>query len=180
MKRCRQVHCSMLLRLTTLPQQIRPFHSIQIIQGESVYFRQKGDIFDIDGFPSPAKWVDSFNLSLSLSKLFIGSSHAGCHGGRSPDQADKTGLRRSKRRINRLLRQPRERREWRNPACIFHETPSSLDRHRDSSSRRNERFLPLRISPSPRLSRSSIDRGMNSASLSREICNFEHGYLIRD
>lgn len=70
MKRCRQVHCSMLLRLTTLPQQIRPFHSIQIIQGESVYFRQKGDIFDIDGFPSPAKWVDSFNLSLSLSRNF--------------------------------------------------------------------------------------------------------------
>lgn len=169
----------MLLRLTTLPQQIRPFHSIQIIQGESVYFRQKGDIFDIDGFPSPAKWVDSFNLSLSRN-FSSGRATQDVTEDDRRIRPIKAELRRSKRRINRLLRQPRERREWKNPACIFHETPSSLDGHRDSSSRRNERFLPLRISPSPRLSRSSIDRGMNSASLSREICNFEHGYLIRD
>lgn len=110
--RCRQVsfgHCSMdLLRLT---------NSLVSLDSKKNLFRQKEDIFDMD--PGSMDFHHRPSPTLSLSKLFIRVKFSSDRATQDVTEDDhriapiKRNFDRASSRINRLLRQSRERREWR-------------------------------------------------------------------
>lgn len=86
-------------------------------QEKSVYFRQKGDIFDMD--PGSMDFHHRPSPTLSLSKLFIRVKFSSDRATQDVTEDDhriapiKRNFDGASSRINRLLRQSRERREWR-------------------------------------------------------------------